>query len=182
MGSIIITLPKIEDAKKIALVLERHGMPVDATCHTASETLHNLQNMNNGVVVCGGRLRDMSFVELYDCLPKYFEMIVIASESMIDQCPDNAIRLGMPFKTNDLVRSIELVLEQQERQIKKNKKPPVKRSAEEKECIDKAKQVLMNRNNMTEPEAYRYIQKCSMDSGSSMVETAQMILSLNCDE
>ena len=34
----------------------------------------------------------------------------------------------------------------------------------------------MNRNNMDEEEAYRYIQKCSMDSGTNMVETAQMVL------
>ncbi len=31
---------------------------------------------------------------------------------------------------------------------------------------------------MTESEAHRYIQKCSMDSGTNLVETAQMILAL----
>ena len=36
----------------------------------------------------------------------------------------------------------------------------------------------MARNNMTEEEAHRYIQKCSMDSGTNMVETAQMVLSI----
>jgi response regulator NasT len=29
---------------------------------------------------------------------------------------------------------------------------------------------------MTEPEAYRFIQKTSMDTGRTMLETAQMIL------
>ncbi len=28
---------------------------------------------------------------------------------------------------------------------------------------------------MTEEEAYRHIQKCSMDSGTNMVETAQYV-------
>ena len=36
----------------------------------------------------------------------------------------------------------------------------------------------MDRNNMTEADAHRYLQKCSMDSGTNMVETAQMIMSL----
>jgi response regulator NasT len=36
----------------------------------------------------------------------------------------------------------------------------------------------MERNSMTEEEAHRYIQKRSMDNGTGMVETAQMILSL----
>ena len=41
-----------------------------------------------------------------------------------------------------------------------------------------AKAVLMQRNHLTEEEAHRYIQKCSMDNGTNMVETAQMILML----
>ena len=36
----------------------------------------------------------------------------------------------------------------------------------------------MERNNMFEEEAHRYLQKCSMESGTNMVETAQMILTI----
>ena len=52
------------------------------------------------------------------------------------------------------------------------------RSDEETRLIREAKELLMARNNMSEEEAYRYIQKCSMDSGTNMVETAQMVMSL----
>ena len=48
--------------------------------------------------------------------------------------------------------------------------------------IRQAKALLMERNNMTEEEAHRYLQKCSMDNGTNMVETAQMILTLLFDE
>ena len=37
MSSIVIALPKIEDAKKIRSVLERHGFTVASVCSTASE-------------------------------------------------------------------------------------------------------------------------------------------------
>ena len=40
------------------------------------------------------------------------------------------------------------------------------------------KRLLMERNGMSEEEAHRYIQKCSMDSGTNLVETAQMVISL----
>ncbi len=40
------------------------------------------------------------------------------------------------------------------------------------------KAVLMNRNHMSEEEAHGYIQKCSMNSGMNMVETAQMVLAM----
>ncbi len=42
----------------------------------------------------------------------------------------------------------------------------------------KCKKLLMERNQMSEEEAHRYIQKSSMDTGTSIVETAQMVLSL----
>ena len=43
---------------------------------------------------------------------------------------------------------------------------------------EEAKELLMERNRMAELEAHRYLQKCSMDSGTNMVETAQMVISL----
>ena len=52
------------------------------------------------------------------------------------------------------------------------------RGEEEKKILWEAKAVLMERNHMTEEEAHRYIQKCSMDSGTSLTETAQMVLSM----
>ena len=44
--------------------------------------------------------------------------------------------------------------------------------------INQAKEVLMDKNNMSENEAHRYIQKSAMDSGRTMVETAEMILAI----
>ena len=37
---------------------------------------------------------------------------------------------------------------------------------------------MMESNNMTETEAHRYLQKCCMDSGTNLAETAQMVMSL----
>ncbi len=36
----------------------------------------------------------------------------------------------------------------------------------------------MARNHMSEEEAHKYLQKCSMDSGTNLVETAGMVLSI----
>lgn len=55
----------------------------------------------------------------------------------------------------------------------------MQRSANEQLVIDKAKQIVMRRKELSEPEAYRYIQKNSMDTGRSIVESAQMIILLN---
>lgn len=44
------------------------------------------------------------------------------------------------------------------------------------ELIERAKALLMEKKSMTEIQAHKYLQKCSMDSGRSIVESAQMIL------
>ena len=65
--------------------------------------------------------------------------------------------------------------------VKKRKKWKLqkkKRDPAEKQVIEAAKRLLMQRNRMTEEEAHRYIQKCSMDSGTSMPEMAQMVIDI----
>ena len=52
------------------------------------------------------------------------------------------------------------------------------RTEEEQSVIDEAKSVLMEKNNMSESEAHRYIQKSAMDSGRTMVETAISVLKI----
>ena len=72
----------------------------------------------------------------------------------------------------------EFMLQSAARRRKKERAKPKVRSAEEQHIIDRAKSLLIERNHMTESEAHRYMQKCSMDSGTNLVETAQMVLTL----
>jgi response regulator NasT len=84
----------------------------------------------------------------------------------------------MPIHAGELVSTIDMMLEAQIQRRRKKRANPRQRNAEEKKTIDEAKYVLMERNNMSEPEAFRYIQKCSMDSGNTMVESALMVLGM----
>ena len=65
------------------------------------------------------------------------------------------------------------------RELKRRRKyRPKRRSPKELKTINAAKAILMERNQMTEAEAHKYIQKLSMDSGNDLIETAEMILAL----
>ena len=75
----------------------------------------------------------------------------------------------------------EIMQQSQIRRRRKARTTPRKRSQEEQKIIDTAKHMLMEKNNMTEQEAFRYIQKCSMDSGNTMVESATMVMSIFTD-
>ena len=130
--------------------------------------------LSDGIIICGYKLSDnMLYSELYEYKPKSFEMLLVASKNLWDDCQDNDIVCAaMPSKVNDLINTIEMMLQVQVRRRKKKRMQPKRRSPQEQKVIDDAKAILMEKNNMTEPEAFRYIQKCSMDSGNTMVESA----------
>ena len=178
MGSIIIAMPKIEDAKKISEILKSRGLYTADICTTGSGILSKVHQLDSGIVICSRCFKDMYCKEIAESLPDYFEMLLITSREGLSQCPPGVMTITKPFRTIDLLSTVEMMLAQLERRIRKSKLKVKKRSLEEQELIDKAKKVLMERNNMTEPEAFRYIQKSSMDSCTNMVETAQMILIL----
>lgn len=179
MLSIIIAFPKIEDANSIKNVLVRNGYGVNATCTTGAQVVGTANELDDGIVICGYRFSDMHYSELNNYLPKGFEMLLIASATKLEECTDNNIVcLSMPIKMQDLLNTLQMMSYNYSRRKKKDKEKPKPRSEVDKAIISKAKLVLMERNNMTEEEAHRYIQKNSMDSGTNMVEMAEMILSL----
>ncbi len=179
MLSIIVAFPKIEDAEKIKRLLIQEEFEVNAVCTTGAQVVWIANELDGGIVICGYRLLDMLYRQLNSYLPKGFELLLIASPTKLSQNIDgNLVSLTLPVKRKDLIDTLRLMTYNYNRKKKKEADRPRKRSEKEKEIIIKAKLVLMERNNMSEEEAYRYIQKTSMDSGINMVEMAKMILNL----
>ena len=118
MVGIIVVFPNKDNAANIRNLLVRGGMEVTGVCTTGAQALNYADAADDGIVVCGYKMKDMMYTELREYLSERFEMLLIA----------------------------------------------------------KAKELLMARNHMSEAEAHKYLQKSSMDSGTSMTETAQMIL------
>ena len=175
MSIIIVVMPKVEDAKKIRRILVNHGFTDTIFCPTGAGALMEINKYTSGLVVSGYRLSDMYYRELSENLPKYFDILLIGSASGL-------MSLTTPLKVFDLVNTVEMMIRQIDRRLKQDKRKPKKRSEREENYIHNAKRLLMDRNNLSEEEAHRYIQKCSMDNATNMVETAQMILMLIYDE
>lgn len=176
MSNIVIALPKIEDAKKIRMILERHGLQVLAICNTAASALSKMSELDDGILICGYRFSDMMYFDVQDCLPRGVEMLLLISRQNSQEVPPSILKIEMPMKELDLINTVNMMFEQIMRKRKKNRQKPKARDDKDKKVINEAKLLLMDRNHLSEEEAHRYIQKCSMDSGTNMVETAQMIL------
>lgn len=178
MINIIVAFPRPENAKSIKSILVKNGFRVNVVCTTGAHVLQHADMLGEGIVVCAGRLQDMTYTQLREYLPLHFPLLVVSSPKQREEgTRDNVVFLTMPLKVHELVSTLEMMCHDFVRRRKKRSGPP-RRSEEEKKLLQKAKEVLMARNSMTEEEAHRYMQKSSMDSGTGLVETAQMILSM----
>ena len=179
MTRIIVVFPKIEDAKAIRNLLTRNGFAVEAVCSTGAAAIQAAEQLNDGIVLCGYKMPDMMYSELRDCLPAEFELLLLSSRNHLAEVKgDGVVCVEMPLKLYELLSTLSMLSEGVERRRKRRREIPRKRDEDQKKIIKEAKELLMVRNNLTEEEAHRYLQKTSMDSGTNMAETAQMVLSL----
>lgn len=180
MSTLIVAFPKLEEAKTVRSLLVRKGYDVAVPCTSGAQVINQADTLSDGIIISGYKLSDnMLYSELCEYKPKSFEMLLVASQNLWEDCQDSkVVCVAMPIKVNDLLSTIEIMLQSQIRRKRRAHTTPRKRSPEEQKIIDNAKHLLMEKNNMTEQDAFRYIQKCSMDSGNTMVESAAMVLSI----
>lgn len=177
--NIIVAFPKIENAKSVRSILLKSGYTVDAVCCSGAQVLRAANDLDSGIVICTYRLPDMVYSELYEYLTPRYDMLLIGSNRQIQEREtEDIVGLSTPLKVHELLQTVAMMAEVSARKKKKRKQKPKSRSEEEKRIIDQAKMLLMERNHLSEKEAHRYLQKHSMDNGTSLVETAQMIVSL----
>lgn len=180
MTNIIVAFAKPEEGKSVKNVLVKNGFSVAAVCTSGAQALSYADEFNDGIIITGYRQADMICVDLAQNLPNGFELVVMASQRLLsDITGTGIIGLAMPLKVHELVETIGMMSQNQTRRRKKLREKPKVRNEEDKAIIMKAKALLMERNNMTEDEAHKYLQKHSMDNGTNLVEMAQMVLAIN---
>lgn len=177
--SIIVGFPRQEDVAKIRNAMSQYGFHAPGPCTLGSQVIALANTLDEGIVISGFQFSDMHYSELSDYLPKGFEMLLVASPEKLEYCQENNIVcLPMPIKTQDLLDTLNMMTYQRAQRKKKEKAKPKLRSEEDTSILSKAKQVLMDRNNMNEEEAHRYLQKNSMDTGTDLIEMAEMVLKM----
>lgn len=177
MGYIVIAMPRREDALRLRQIIQRSGMWDEImTCSGGTEVVQAVKEKDVSLVISTRRLKDMGYEELSTYLPYNLQMILLVKDASMVPFSSSITPMEMPFRTEKLMLTLKRLIPETFAERKKRKP---KRSAEEQKAIDEAKMLLMKQKDISEPDAFRYIQKNSMDTGKSMYETAQMILMLN---
>ena len=82
-----------------------------------------------------------------------------------------------PFGPNDLIPAVEIALSRQAQiEALEADVADLSERFETRKRVDRAKGLLIERMDMTEPEAFRWIQKTSMDRRLSMREVADAVI------
>lgn len=167
MRNIIIAYPVKNVALKLRSLLEDEGLHVSCICATGSSVLSISQDMREGVIVCAEMLSDMSAGNIAEHLPSDFDVVALSKNGM-QSYMGNLIYLPLPVNRDEFVSTVSI--------LASSTSAFTRRSSDDAEIISKAKLIIMDRMNMTETQAHKYLQNESMKKSKKLVKLAQEII------
>lgn len=176
MERIILAFSSDRISDKLKSMLDGTGYVVEAAvCYSGAELIRITQQYDEVLVIMGFKLPDMTVNEIFEELHKGCRLLsIIRSEHSDDIIYDEILVLPLPVTRARLLSSVNILLGH----IPENKRE-VTRTAEETKIVERAKLLLMERFNMTEQQAHRFIQKRSMNTGSKFADTARAVLDID---
>ena len=106
-------------------------------------------------------------------------LTAFSQRELIEQARDAGAMayLVKPFARHELVPAIELAVSRfAEKRALEDEVATLSERLETRKVVDRAKGLLMTRQQMTEPEAFRWIQRTAMDRRTTMKAVAQAVV------
>ena len=165
MNNIVIAFPKKEVANSIKKILAQSGYTVMAVANTGASALSSMNGLNMGIIICGYRFSDMMYSEIYEYMPKEFQMLLIASAAgIMEKNVDNLMSLSMPLKVHELLQTVEMMdytITRRRKKLRQRPKVPVSythltlptNAKQCKGCTDGTKWILRGGSTPVYPEA-----------------------------
>jgi two-component system, response regulator PdtaR len=107
-------------------------------------------------------------------------LTAFSQKELVERARDSGVMAYVvkPFTINDLLPAIEISISRH-RQMKtlESEVADLYERLETRKLLDRAKGILMKALNLSEPEAFSWIQKTAMDQRASMKAVAEAIIS-----
>ncbi len=148
------------------------------TCSNGDEILRCANESAGGIVICGYKVGNTIYTDIYDMLPENFNMLLLLSRKQADIVDNDKIfYIVLPVSKADVIKTINVILSFNH-YSDENKNANFNRSEDDKIIIERAKLYLMNKYNVTESSAHRFLQKNSMNRAIKMADMAKIILNI----
>ncbi len=169
MKEIIIASVNMKSAERIKAILQSGHVSVNRVFSSGREILSYASIQPDILVVCG-KLSDMSAVYLAEMAPAGVDIILlIPSGEPQSAFYSNLVTLRMPVNRAELLDTVRLLGARRTESIK------ARCGNGGDEALENAKHIIMDRYHISEREAYRLLQRRSMETGIKMTELAKMI-------
>ncbi|AOR23092.1 ANTAR domain-containing response regulator [Clostridium taeniosporum] len=177
-GKIIIALSNKDTNNKLKSLLIQEGYEILALCTSGNELIRMVMQYSPDLVLVGYKFKDMSLLDVYEKLYDFTSFLALVNDSYRSFIEDSDIYcIGTKVTGILLKNSIDIIFQGKKRILKLQQQVQnLEHTLEDRKIIEKAKGKIMDDKNITEDEAFRYIQKFSMNLGKKMSEVAKLIL------
>jgi CheY-like chemotaxis protein len=170
----IVAISNEKLRETIVGILNRSGIEIRQICTSGQEAIRVVKRIEGGVIITSTRLTDMTADELASTLRREAFFMVLGKPSDLGYLEDEDLfRIPLPVRSGELIGALNILLQLDARQAEAR---IPKRTDEDRLLITQAKELLMYQQAMTEDQAYRFIQRRSMETSTPMTEVAQLIL------
>ena len=169
MKEIIIASANLKSAERIKAILQSGHVSVNRVFSSGREILSYASIQPDILAVCG-KLSDMSAVYLAEMAPAGVDIILLLPSGEPQSAfYSNLVTLYMPVNRAELLDTVRLLSATRTESLGARSK------SGGDEALENAKRIIMNRHHISEREAYRLLQRKSMETGVKMTELAKMI-------
>jgi response regulator NasT len=186
-ATITVAMQNEQVAEKIKYALQRNGYSVGDICTSGNEAIRKVRTGPPDILLIGFEMPDVTGLEVATIIgdENLCSVILFITNTQRDFSvsivEDYDITLFLkPINRIALISTIDAVLQNRRRMGKMEKElVELKQGLEDRKVIERAKGILMKRKSISEGEAYRRIQKMSMDSRVAMRDIALKIIELS---
>lgn len=167
----------------IVETLREHGFDVIAEAGDGEQAVKLVNELKPDLLVMDIKMPNMDGITAAEKLAGTKTPIVLLTAFSQKELVDRASEAGAmayvvkPFTPNDLLPAIEIALSRHAQIIAlESEISDLNERFETRKLVDRAKGLLNEKMNLTEPEAFRWIQKASMDRRLTMQEVAVTVI------
>jgi len=163
-------------------LLEELGYIVVAEAGDGLAALNLIEQVQPDVVILDIKMPKMDGIQVAGEIADRFPVIILTAYTerhLIEKARDSGVMayLSKPFREGDLSPGIELAVTHFLKTSRLTEHVSrLKDQLEARKLIEKAKGLLMTREGLTEAQAYRKLQKTSMQKNKSMKEVADAVI------
>ncbi len=164
--------------------LQRMGHRMVSAARNGRELVEQCRQHEPDLVICDIKMPDMDGIDAAEAIYRTRAIPVILVSAFHD---DELIRrasgkhvlayLVKPIKDTDLAPAITVAMDRfREFQTLRHEAADLRQALEDRKTIERAKGILMKRTALSEPDAFRRLQKVASSKSQKLIEIARMII------